>query len=201
MNVKKLRKTLMTLFLITFCCSCSLKVVPETGGRFTKERPNICRIAILPFVNESRKPEASMLVYRIFLNELVASGQFIVEPEGEVRLFLTRNRLFPQKLMDASIYAEFARQLQVDAVIRGKVLDYGMKEIQGSEIIPYLTLQVEMFEARTGRMLLNTFHRRNGDDYQTTLHFGTVKTMSGLVTRVAKEIYEDWLAKEMGGCH
>ncbi|MBN1930617.1 MAG: hypothetical protein JW786_03290 [Desulfobacterales bacterium] len=177
-----------------------MKVAPETGGRFTKERPSICRIAILPFVNESRKPEASLQVYRIFLNELVASGQYIVEPEGEVRLFLTRNRLFPQKLMDASIYAEFARQLQVDAVIRGKVIDYDMKEIQGSEIIPHLTLQIEIFEARSGRMLLNTFHRRNGNDYQTTLHFGTVKTMSGLVARVTKEIYEDWLEKEIGGC-
>lgn len=197
---RDVKQFFLYVFLLAFCGSCTLKVGPETLVAAKAKKHEICRVAVLPFVNETRKPEGSMLAYRIFLNELIASGLYEVEGEGEVRLFLARNKLLPRDLLDASLYADFARQLQVDAVIKGKVTEMDMKEIRGGGAVPYLALQVEMVEARTGRTVLNTYHRRRGDHYRTAMHFGMVRTISGLVARASQEIFDDWRRKGIGGC-
>jgi hypothetical protein len=197
--VKIAAKFFFICFLTGFCGACSLKTGPDTLITLTGGKKEIYRVAVLPFTNETKRPEASMMVYRIFLNELIASALFDVKGEGEVRLFLFRNRVLPGDLMDVHLYADFSRQLEIDAVIKGKVVDFGTKEIGPKEMIPYLSLQVEMINAETGRTMLTTFHRRTGDAYRMVMHFGIIKNMSTLVVRVVQEILDDWKREGIAG--
>ena len=64
----------------------------------------------------------------------------------------------------------------------------------------FISLQVELHDARSGRLLLSSFLRRTGDDYTKVLHFGVVDTVSGLLQRMAREIITEWVEKGVSGC-
>lgn len=166
------------------------KAVPE----------NICRVAVLPFENRTRDAEAGTLAYRIFNSELLASGALEAEPEGEVRLFMLRHRLLPGEVLDPSHYADLSQRLGVDAVVTGMVVEIGMDGSRAGESVPFVALQVNMFDARNGQRVLSTFHRRWGDDYRKAMHFGMVKTVTGVLSHLSREVIEDWLKKGVGNC-
>ena len=166
------------------------KAVPE----------DICRVAVLPFENRTRNAEAGTLAYRVFSSELLASGALEVEPEGEVRLFMLRHRLLPGEVLDPSHYADLNQRLGVDAVVSGVVVEVGMDSAKAGETVPFVALQVNMFDARDGQRVLSTFHRRWGDDYRKAMHFGMVKTITGVVSHLSREVVEDWLKKGVGNC-
>jgi len=65
----------------------------------------------------------------------------------------------------------------------------------------FVSLQVELHEAHSGRLLLSSFLRRTGDDYAKVLHFGVVDTVSGLLQRMFLEIISEWQEKGVSGCH
>lgn len=188
--------------LMLLCCCAACAPQPKIGTHVVSgaSLERICRVAVLPFGNDSRQSEAGLVMSRIFLGELVASDAFTTEAEGEVRLFMQRNRLLPGEPLSPPQYNDLARRMQVDAVVRGRITDLGLKQQSGEAPVPYLDLQVEVASARTGDLVLNTYHRRGGDDYRKAMHFGTVRTTSGLMAAAAREIITDWKERGMGQC-
>ena len=93
-------------------------VLPEFHNPF----PQLHRIAILPFFNQSTEPtvdgEAIALAY---YNELQAIQGFEVMPIGVTKRYLEASRLKPSTGSD---FQELARLMRVDAVIVGSVTDY-----------------------------------------------------------------------------
>ena len=193
----RLRFTMAVLLLIG--AGCAAQRGPDTRMTATPAGP-VCRIAVLPFSNDAKQPQAGLAAFRIFMGEMMGTGRFQIIPEGEVHMFLTRNRLRPGDLWDTVHYAEFASQFGADVLIRGKVADCAVVTVHEAGNIPQLAMQVEMVEAGTGRILLSTFHRRKGDDYRKTMHFGIIHTLSELMAQVSREIAEDWYEKGIQGC-
>lgn len=201
--MKRLRsiKILVPCLLLILEAGCSLRSDLET--RFTaKVAPDrVCRIAVLPFENRTRDPEAGTMAYRIFYGELLASGGFEVEPEGEVRLFMLRHRLLPGQLLNSSDFADLQERMSVDAVVTGRVVEVGMDSGKAGEKVPFVSLQIDLFDARSGERLLSTFHRHWGDDYRKTMHFGMVRTVTGVMSRLSREVIDDWLENGLGNCN
>jgi hypothetical protein len=191
---------LLSLSCLLFLAGCSLGSGLDTRFAAQAKPENICRVAVLPFENRTRNPEAGTLAYRIFGSELLASGALEVETEGEVRLFMLRHRLLPGELLNAEHYADLTQRMAVDAVITGMVVEVGMDSAKAGEPVPFVALQVNMFDARTGQRVLNTFHRRWGDDYRKAMHFGMVKTVTGVMSHLSREVINDWLEKGVGNC-
>jgi hypothetical protein len=156
---------------------------------------NICNLAVLPFENWTRRSELSLLSGRIFASQLIQSQRFNMIQEGDVGMFLLRQRLLPGSLLYQDHYDAIGNQLDIDAVIQGRIVEAGSINRRGSGQVPYVSLHIDMYDARSGRLLLNTVHQRWGDDYRKALHFGVVTTNSGLVERMSQEIINDWFAK------
>lgn len=156
---------------------------------------NICSVAVMPFENWTRKSELSLLASRWLASELVQSQRFNMVQEGNVGMFLLRERLLPGTLLYKDHYDTLDKQMDVDAVIQGRVVDAGMVSRHGSELVPYLSLHVDIYDARTGQLLLNSVHQRWGDDYRKIMHFGVETTSSGLMKKMAQEIINDWFDK------
>jgi len=165
----------------------------------TASGKNVCKLAVLPFANETGQTAAAIQVYRIFTSELIASRNYRVEPEGEVYFFLNRSRLMLGDLLDSQDYAELARQLEVDAIVRGRVIALEeRKSAQGSP--PNCALQIDLLSADNGELLASTYHRRSGEEFQKILHFGTIRTTSQLVSQVSREIIDAWNKKGLSHC-
>lgn len=158
-------------------------------------KTNICSIAVLPFENWTRKTELSLLAGRVFVSELVQSQRFNTVQEGDVGMFLLRQRLLPGSLLYKDDYEALEDQLDLDAVIQGRIVAAGMVSRRGSKQVPYVSLHIDMYDARTGHLLLSSDHQRWGDDYRKALHFGVVTTNSGLIEKMSQEIINDWFTK------
>lgn len=178
---------------------CATRNDPQVHLSPAATEQGVCRVAVLPFVNETGVRAAGVQVARIFTSELIASEVYQVEPEGEVYFFLQRNRLKPVDLLEASMYEEMASQLEVDALIRGRVIK--MEERKGSRgKVPFCSLQVDLVSSEEGVLLASSYHQGSGDAYQKILHFGTIRTNSGLIAQVSREMIEAWSEKGLNRC-
>ncbi len=190
---------LITLLLLAALCGCAGQRMPQTRMTAMAET-DICRIAIMPFDNRTRDDRAATMAYRVFMAELVGASRFEVEPEGDVGLFRLRHRLFPGEMLLPDQYADLARQMKVDAIVMGRITDIGYDNSRGTLDIPYIALQIDLFDVRRGQPVLNTIHRRYGDEYRKMMHFGVITTTTGLMARMSQEIIADWLKKGVGNC-
>jgi len=190
---------LTALLILSSLCGCAGQRMPQTRMSAMAET-DICRIAIMPFENRTRDDRAATMAYRVLMAELIGSGQLEVEPEGDVGLFRLRHRLFPGEMLLPDQYADLARQMKVDAIVRGRITDIGYDSSRGERDIPYIALQLDLFDVRRGHPVLNTIHRRYGDEYRKMMHFGVITTTTGLMARMSQEIIADWSEKGVGNC-
>ena len=184
--------------LMVAACSDSRRAITRVAGRTLKAQ--VCRVVLLPFVNESRSPQLSTQAYRIFFSEIVKSGLFQVEPEGDLQLFLYRNRIRPNALLDQAFFTSLYQQLEVEGVVVVYIRESNLAAGASGSYNTFISLQVELHDARSGRLLLSSFLRRTGIDYTKVLHFGVVDTVSGLLQRMAQEIITEWQEKGVSGC-
>ena len=181
-----------TLLIVLTACAGNPKL--QTRVVATADT-NVCNIAVLPFENWTRKSELSMQASRLFVSKLVQSQHFNLVQEGDVGAFLLRQRLLPGTLLYKDHYEALESQLDLDAVIQGRIVEAGMVNRRGSSRVPYISLHIDMYDARNGQLLLNSVHQRWGDDYRKAMHFGVVTTSSGLLEKMSQEIINDWFTK------
>ncbi len=195
-------KKALVLAMVLGLCACVSGGRPETHLLSKDSNVKVCRVAVLPFVNETLEKGAGTLMYRVFTNELVASGLCDVVSEGDVRQFMLLYRQLPQDLASTptDLMEKMAKQLDVDAVVRGRIIRNGMESSGVDTRIPYVSLQLEMVSVPSGARLVNTFHQRKGDDFRKALHFGVVQTQTGLFARVAEEVVTDWRREGVFSC-
>lgn len=182
---------LCALFSLTACTGRSPLQTRVTAGAET----NVCNVAVLPFESWTRTPETGLIAYRLFSSELIGSEQFNVVAEGDVGLFRLRQRLLPGATLHKSIYNAMAEQMSADVAVVGRVVEAGMDSRHGADRVPFVALQVDLYDLRTDQMLLSTVHQRWGDEYRKIMHFGLVTTTSGLLKIMSQEIINDWLSK------
>lgn len=104
--------------------------------------PQIQRVAVLPFINQSEEPTLSgERVALAYANEIQAIRGFEVLPLGAVKIKLTE---FDQPLASGEDFQAFARFLGVDAVVLGSVTDFT------SYYPPRMSMKVNWYAANPG---------------------------------------------------
>lgn len=155
---------------------------------------SVCTLGVMPFENWTRKSTIAPLATQVFTSELITSDAYNVVQVGEIGFFRLRQRIVPGSLLSADDYATMAEQLGVDVVVQGRVVEEGVERSHG-DASPYLALNIDIYDARSGTLLLNSVHRRSGAEYRKVMHFGVVTTSSGLMQKMSQEIISDWLSK------
>lgn len=186
------------VLLILAVTGCTTR--PHTLGMMPDEKSTVCKVAMLPFYNQSRYRLGDTLAYRVFMAELVTSGLFDVMLEGEVRTFFRENRQLPGTEMSRDVFTKMGETMNVDAIILGTVLV--MEEgSEGSEmVVPSASLRLELIRVSDGRPLMVSYHRRSGEDFRKLMHIGVIQTMAGLVSQISKEVITEWKNSGLKGC-
>lgn len=158
-----------------------------------------CRIAVLPFLNQTGYPEADAIFYRIFLAELVQSGRFDIVQEGDVRDIFHHLRVWPGHEPEEEQMKILGERLGVKIVITGTVVK--MAEVPKAKIVnPTLAVSLKILDTESSQTIWCTFHRREGKQYRKVMHFGMVNTVTGLAHRVSLEVLELWFRQGLKGC-
>jgi TolB-like protein len=150
-----------------------------------------CTIAVLPFYNDSAYPLGDLLVYRIFMAEMSRSGEFTISNEGDIRNIYRQMKMYPSRPLDYEQMMIVADRLGVQLIITGNILDMAEENL-GSSLNPVISLNLQIYDASSGRRLWTTYHGREGSQYRKVMHFGVINTISALARQVSKEIIELW---------
>jgi TolB-like protein len=186
-----LRKALMLCLFVLTLSACGLK---DPHFQKLSELPagSLCRVAVLPFSNETDFWIGNQMFPRIFSSEMMRIGNFQVSVEGDVRNVYRQLRAVPGQNLDMEQVRILADQLDVDFVVSGTLIT--MKEDRyGNNANPVLAVSIEILDADSGRVLWKTYHRREGREYRKAMHFGVVNTMTSLSRLVSEEIITYWI--------
>ncbi|MFC1523468.1 hypothetical protein ACFL6N_01630 [Thermodesulfobacteriota bacterium] len=160
---------------------------------------NLCRIAVLPFINETNFKQGEIIVNKVFIAELVQTGNYLIAHEGDLLKIYRQLRIFPGHSPDFEQLRILSDRLNVQLIITGKIHEMSEK-IQKYDSSPSLAFSLQVFEANTGRTLWNTYHKREGEEYRKALHFGKVHTVTSLAQRMSEEILNLWLKEGFRIC-
>lgn len=160
----------------------------------------ICRVAVLPFVNNSDYPLAGALVHQVFNAQLQQTAGYQVIQEGDVRKVYQQLRIFPGQQPTPEQMRLLASRLSAQLLITGTVIE--MRETPGNNapMNPVLELEILLRDGRNAVSLWHTHHRRQGTDYRTAMHFGAIHTITGLSRQVSREIINLWLKEGLTPC-
>jgi hypothetical protein len=156
---------------------------------------NICRVAVLPFLNQSGYRDGDILFYRVFDSEISRSGNFEIVPEGDIRRAFRQVRLTPgAKQPNYDQLRIMGDYLNADVLIAGNILQ--MEELtRSNESIPYITVRLELLDAKTGKTIWSIYHVRNGSQFRKVMHFGVINTVTQLAKQMTNEIMLQWSSK------
>lgn len=159
----------------------------------------ICRIAVLPFVNQTDYGQGDIIFYRIFVAELSRRGGFTVVQEGDIRKIFRQMKLSPKDNPGHEQLTILADRLAVEAVISGEIVT--MHEEQGTkETKPQLAVDLRLTPVGSAKPMFTTYHHRTGEDYRKVMHFGLINTMTDLAALVSDEILTLWQEKGLAPC-
>lgn len=189
----------LILSLLLFPLSgCSLKKPVLFKMAPLPDDGRICRVAVLPFSNQTKYAGGSSLVTGVFTSELVKSDIGLVGLEGDVRKILLQHRILPGRTPTIDQLKSMADRLGVQLLILGEIFEMRDKLNYGSVLNPVISIVVRIVDADSGRSLWTTFHKREGVDYQKVMHWGMESTITGLAVRASNEIISAW---QDGGLH
>ena len=148
----------------------------------------VCRVAVLPFLDESDYPLANTIAYKVFIAELNSLGNYMVTQEGDVQKLYHQLRIPFGEPPSQEQFQILANRLNVQLMFIGKVIE--MQENRGvnGSGNPVLAMRVDILDGHTGDLLWSVYHHRQGIDYQKTMHYGIINTISGLCQQVSIEI-------------
>lgn len=160
----------------------------------------ICRVAVLPFVSESDYPLAHAIAYKVFLAEFQGAGNYLVVQEGDVLKLYQQLRILPGQAPSLDEMQMLAGRLEAQLLITGNVVEMRENPAGAGNVNPVVGLELQIRDGRSSDPLWRTYHRREGTDYRTAMHFGTIHTVTGLTQQVSREIINLWFKEGLTQC-
>ncbi|MBU6172210.1 MAG: hypothetical protein KGQ60_00305 [Planctomycetes bacterium] len=135
------------LFMLGLISGCSILPDIRHKAQLHNPFPQLSRVAVLPFRNQSQEPTLSgARVSMAYYNELQSIPGFEVIPYGVVenQLAAFETRVLMRPISSAKDFQSFAEFLGVDAVLQGAITDYS------AYYPPRMTLKVNWYAANPG---------------------------------------------------
>lgn len=188
-----LGRNIFIVFCLLFLTACSVKDAPSV----LKQGPlpdagNICRVAVLPFTNQTDYKQADDIFARVFVSELTNSGNYLIAQEGDVRKFYQQMQVLPNQLPTVEQLRALADRLGAQVLVSGIIVEMKDKSDAGQRLDPSLAVIVRIIEGESGRTLWATYNRREGSQYRKIMHFGLVNSVTLLAKNVSAEIVAAW---------
>ncbi len=189
----------VSALLILAVTSCTINGGPRLIKLGVMPEDRVCRLAVLPFVNETDFELGGLIFYRIFMSELVSSGKYVVSQEGDIRKIYRQLNITPKKMPTFEQVRILANRLDVQLFVTGRVVD--MAEIvSGQESRPSIAVDIRIIQADPARILWTTYHRSEGEQYRKVMHYGMENTVTGLAKRASGEILKLWFSEGFNKC-
>ena len=149
----------------------------------------IQNVAVMPFANLSRESNAAERVRGVFMTMLLASQSIYVVPPGEVSRGISRAGIQTPTAPAADDVIKFASIVKSDAVITGTVQEYGDVR-SGTALATVISLQLEMIETHTGKVVWAASSTRGGVTMTDRLFGGGGEPMNVVTEKAVEDLLD-----------
>ena len=191
---------LICLLFVVLIGGCAGVGLPHVRQMAPLPEDSLCKIAVLPFINETEFVDGDIIPYRVFMSELNRSGNFYLAQEGDVRNLYREMSIFPGQRPQFDQIRVLSNRLNVDLLISGRIIEMA-EDRTGREKPPVLGMNLSIINGKTGAVLWTTYHRREGEEYRKIMHFGLVNTITSLSQKMSREIIDSWFKKGLKVCN
>lgn len=199
--VRTARPLAVAIFLL-FCsgCATSSKQLPLHREMAQLPPGPVCRVAILPFLNDSDFPQGADIAKKIFMAELQGAGDFQILQEADVLKTYQQQHIYPGRAPTLEQVKVVADRVNAQLLVSGIVMEMREDPGQYLTVNPKIVMEIQIRDGRNGEVLWTAYHRRLGSDYTKTMHFGTIHSIAGLCRQMAIEIINLWFEKGLPQC-
>lgn len=174
-----------SILIILFSVFSGCSVHPNTFSKKNLEKYSVRRVAVIPFYNNTTAKTAGKVVTNCFVEELLNSKDIEVEFPGNVRKLLVEERIIIRKGIGSGQIRLIGKRLNVDAVIIGRVTEYGGDDGSGS---PVVSVNARIIHTDTSSILWMGQNKRTGDDYIKVFDIGRIDSAPKLARNVVREL-------------
>lgn len=129
---------------------------------------SIKSVAVIPFENLTKFPDAGQIVATLFTTELYQSTDFKIVDRNQVKRIMRENNIGSPKVIDRRLAQEIGKLLDVDGVFVGSVSEYWYRmdrrsyRNQGDE--PAVGINARLVDVASGEVLWASSHSRSSQD-------------------------------------
>jgi hypothetical protein len=207
-GVQRLVRVYRFLFLVLFvllgtgCETLLMRSDPLPVHRQLAPLPPgpICRVAVVPFLNDTDYPLADAIFHKVFAAQFQASGNYLVVQEGDILKIYQQLRLLPGETPTPEQLQIVGRRVNAQLLITGTVMEMRENRDRLGSTDPVIAAEIQIRDGNNGESLWTAYHRRQGIEYQKAMHFGTIHTITGLSRQMAMEIINLWQKKGLKQC-
>lgn len=148
------------------------------------------RVAVLPFVNRSTRPEASVQFAEVLADEYFRSARIQVVESSELRSAMVRERIRYLDDLDPKALAAVGRALDVRYFALGSLERYGEEESVADKHYPVVEATLRLVDAHSGLVVASAGLRARGDEHRQPLGFGIVHDPLVIAAEVARRMID-----------
>lgn len=205
MNLRKSPSILIALLLMLLISGCAALVtkfdqLPQHRQMVPMLSGSVCRVAVLPFENGSDYPLADAIFAKVFAAQLTAAGNYLVVQEGDILKLYQQLRILPGVMPTEEQLLIIAGRLEADLLVTGTIIEMCENPAPHATVNPVVAVDLLLRNGKNSEPLWGAYHRRQGSDYRTAMHFGTFHTITGLCHQMAVEIINLWYKKGLPRC-
>jgi TolB-like protein len=152
----------------------------------TVARDRMPTIAVVPFVNVSKKKHAGEIVMLQFVKELSRVKDVTVIEPGVVRQHLLTMRIIMYDGASLPDIEVLIKGLDADLILIGKVFDY--QDMEAAAGTPKVDFSVMLVEKTSGKIIWASKSYNQGDDGVTLFDWGNINTASTMVSEMVRAV-------------
>jgi TolB-like protein len=158
---------------------------PRQAFRARPDERTVTSVAVLPFVNETRRRGAGeVLALEVAWQFANADGFRVVEP-GIVREELLRRRVVMEDGVSLDQARMVSETLDADLVVAGYVFDF-----EDASTNPSVNFTLMVIDRKTGRVVWESVSYGKGDSSETLFGLRRVSTAPKLTCRMVREVID-----------
>ena len=160
-------KLIICLSLILFGLGCGHALQREYL-KSPDTTSSIKSVAVIPFENLTKFPDAGQIVATLFTTELYQSTDFRIVDRNQVKRSMRENNIGSPKVIDRRLAQEIGKLLDVDGVFVGSVSEYWYRmdrrsyRNQGDE--PAVGINARLVDVASGEVIWASSHSRSSQD-------------------------------------
>lgn len=147
------------------------------------------RVAVLPFKNVSKYPEAGMIVTELFTVSLFKSGRFEPVISGDIKTLTINLKIRHRGEINYKGLNLFAKTLNVSAVITGTVLEF--TEPAGGSLPPVASISARVLDPVEGKIIWYDHMRLDGDEKILAFDWGKMRSVDMVAGTIVSELVSD----------